>query len=187
MTMMTSRWAVTTYRFPDDKWWLILNNATLFVCPFFELLEMFPFCLKKTTTSFFTYLTLFSFFVFVRTKQVSLVIGFKQRKKQQLSLFVSTFFLLPQWWQLMTGGITNLVMTWWLGWVVVTKWSKCWWRMVPSSSFFFIFRKKIKFQFYSSQRPYYFLCQKNLSQRHRVSAKVLPTNMNPDHERHKYV
>jgi len=54
---------------------------------------MFPFCLKKTTTSFFTYLTRFSFFVFVRKKQVSLLLGFKQRKKrQQLSLFVSSFF-----------------------------------------------------------------------------------------------
>ena len=35
----------------------------------------------------------FSFFVFVRKKQVSLLLGFKQRqKRQQLSLFVSSFF-----------------------------------------------------------------------------------------------
>ena len=119
------------------------------------------FCLKKTTTFFFTYLTSFSFFVFVRKKQVSLLpekkktsffncltrffffvflrkkqvcllLGFKQRKKQQqLSLFVSSFFFFFQnddnWWQVgRWHGITNLVMTWWLGWVVVTKWSKCW-------------------------------------------------------------
>ena len=138
--MMTSRWVVRTYRFSDDKRWLILSSTTLFVCPFFELLEMFPFCLKKTTTSFFTYLTRFSFFVFVRKKQVSLLLGFKQRKKrQQLSLFVSSFFFCfpsdDNWWQVGRWyGIPNLVMTWWLGWVVVTKWSKCWWchiEMVP--------------------------------------------------------
>ena len=132
-----------TYRFSDDKWWLILSGTTLFVCPFFELLEMkktFPFCLKKTTTSFFTCLTRFFFFVFVRKKQVCLLLGFNQRKKQQqLSLFVSSFFFASpnddDWWQVGRWyGITNLVMTWWLGWVVVTKWSKWWWRhieMVP--------------------------------------------------------
>ena len=140
--MMKSRWVVRTYRFSDDKRWLILSSTTLFVCPFFELLEMKKnFCLKKTTTSFFTYLTRFSFFVFVRKKQVSLLLGFKQRKKrQQLSLFVSSlFFCFPRddnWWQVgRWHGIPNLVMTWWLGWVVVTKWSKCWWHhieMVPN-------------------------------------------------------
>ena len=140
--MMTSRWVARTYRFSDDKWWLILSSATLFVCPFIELLEMkktFSFCLKKTTTSFFTCFSFFLFY-FRQKKKVCLLLSFKQRKtQQQLFLFVSSFvFCFPNydnWWQVGRWYvITNLVMTWWLGWVVVTKWLKCWWRhieMVP--------------------------------------------------------
>ena len=41
-----------------------------------KLKKTFPFCLQKTTTSFFTCLTRFFFFVFVRKKQVCLLLGF---------------------------------------------------------------------------------------------------------------
>ena len=104
------------------------KQYNLFVCPLFEWLEMkknVSLLPQKTTTSFFT------FFVFVRKKQVCLLFGFKQRKKQQqLSSFVSSFFFYfpsdDNWWQVgRWSGITNLVMTWWLGWVVtkLSKWS----------------------------------------------------------------
>ena len=138
MTMMTSRWVVRTYRF-SDKWWLILSSTTGLFILFLngsKWKKMFPFCLKKTTTSFFTCLTRFFFF---QKKQVCLLLGFKQRKKQA-TFFICFFFFFcfpsdDNWWQVGRWyGIPNLVMTWWLGWVVVTKWSKCWWRhieMVP--------------------------------------------------------
>ena len=145
---MTSRWVVRTYRFSDDKRWLILSSTTLFVYPFFELLEMLPLCLKKTTTEFYFFLYFFdAFFPFLFSSEknkflfcLQLLLGFKQRKKrQQLSLFVSSFFFCfpsdDNWWQVGRWyGIPNLVMTWWLGWVVVTKWSKCWWRHIEMIS-----------------------------------------------------
>ena len=62
-----------------------------------------------------------------------------------LYLFLLFFFFQndDNWWQVGRWyGITNLVMTWWLGWVVVTKWSKCWWRhieMVPNALPFLLF------------------------------------------------
>ena len=67
---------------------------------------------------------------------------FRQKKTSAtaLSLFVSCFFFFwfpsdDNWWQVGRWyGIPNLVMTWWLRWVVVTKLSKCSWRhieMVP--------------------------------------------------------
>ena len=100
--------------------------------------KTFPFCLKKTTTSFFICFSFFLFY-FRQKKKVCLLLGFKQRKtQQQIFLFVSSFFCFPNydnWWQVGRWyGITNLVMTWWLGWVAVTKCSKCCWRhieMVP--------------------------------------------------------
>ena len=54
----TSRWVVRTYRFSDDKWWLFLNSTTLFVCPFFELLEMKKnvSLLPEKNNNFFLYL-----------------------------------------------------------------------------------------------------------------------------------
>ena len=141
---MTSRWVVRTYRFSDDKRWLILSSTILFVCPFFELLEMKKnvSLLPEKNNNFFLYLFYNAFFLFCfcQKKQVFLLLGFKQRKKQQqLSLFASSFFFCfrsdDNWWQMGRWyGIPNLVMTWWLGWVVITKWSKCWWRhieMVP--------------------------------------------------------
>ena len=94
--------------------------------------------LKKTTTSFFTcQLTRFFFFVFVRKKKFVFCLALHKEKRN--SNFFYLFFFPPpnydNWWQVGRWyGITNLVMTWWLRWVVVTKCSKCCWRhieMVP--------------------------------------------------------
>ena len=154
---MTSSWlggrTVWKCSFPDDNddkyvggedlpffWWQMMNyfKQYNFVClSFFWVArndkKRFPFAWKKTTISFLTCLTRFFFFVFVRKKQVSLLLGFKQ-----IYLFLLFFLCFPSddnWWQVGRWyGIPNLVMTWWIGWVVVTKWSKWWWRhieMVP--------------------------------------------------------
>ena len=57
----------------------------------------------------------------------------KNRNSNFLYLFV-LFFASPNddnWRQMGRWyGIPNLVMTWWLRWVVVTKLSKCWWRHI---------------------------------------------------------
>ena len=104
---------VRAYLFFDYKRWLILSSAsgriekkTLFVCPFFVWPEI--------------------------KKNVSL---FLQKNNNFLYLFV--FFSShndDNWWQVGRWyGIPNLVITWWLRWVV-TKLLKCWWRhieMVP--------------------------------------------------------
>ena len=146
--MMTSRWMVRTYRFSDHKWWLILNSTTLFVCPFFELLEKkknFS-LLPEKNNNFFLY------FLFSSEKiKFVFCLALSKEKSKQLSLFVSSVcFCFPSddnWWQVgMWYGITNLVLTWWLGWVVVTKCSKCWWRhieMVPYTNHWYHCMKKI--------------------------------------------
>ena len=148
MTMMTSGWVVRTYRFFDDKRWLILSSAfsklekklCLFVL--FLWLKMkkkrFPFASKKQ--QLLSLLFVLFWFRPKWKKQVSLLLGFEQ-KKASATFFVCLFlFASPNddnWWQVGRWyGIPNLVMTWWLRWVVVTKVSKCWWRhieMVPKA------------------------------------------------------
>ena len=147
--MMTSGWVVRTYRFFDDKRWLILSSAfsklekklCLFVLfLWLKMKKTFPFCFKKTTTSFFTFCP---FLVSPKMKKTSFPFALNKKKAcQQLSLFVCSFFASPNddnWWQVGRWyGIPNLVMTWWLRWVVVTKLSKCWWHhieMVPKGPF----------------------------------------------------
>ena len=101
--------------------------------------KTFLFCLKKKTTSFVTCLTLFFFFVFVRKNKFTFCLALNKEKSNSNFLYLFLlFFCFPNddnWWQVGRWyGITNLVMTWWLGWVMVTKWSKCLWRhieMVP--------------------------------------------------------
>ena len=122
--MMTSRWVVRTYCFSDDKWWLILSSTALFVYPFFEWLEMqkkrFTFAWKNN--NFILY-----FVVFVRKKKFAFCLVLKKEKSNTATFFICFFFFFcfpndDKWWQVGRWcGITNLVMTWWLGWVVVTK------------------------------------------------------------------
>ena len=118
--------------------------------------KRFPFASKKTTTSVFT---LFFFLVLPKQQQqlcllvlfwyrpkwkkkFSLLLRFIKRHKKSNSNFLHLFVLFfaslndDNWWQVGGWyGIPNLVMTWWLWWVEVTKLSKCWWRhieMVPT-------------------------------------------------------
>ena len=124
----------------------LVNKKRNFVCLSFfcgsKWKKTFPFCFKKTTTSFFTFC---SFLVSPKMKKTSFPFAWlwTKKKQQQLSLFVCSFFASPNddnWWYVGRWyGIPNLVMTWWLKWVVVTKVSKCWWRhieMVPKSKQF---------------------------------------------------
>ena len=130
--MMTSRWVVRTYRFSDDKRWLILSSTTLFVCLFLSCsnwkknVSLLP----EKNNNFFLYL-FNPFFLFCFCQKKTFFICF---------FFFFCFHSDDNWWQVGRWyGIPNLVMTWWLGWVVVTKWSKCWWRhteMVPNIDVF---------------------------------------------------
>ena len=95
-----------------DGWWglivflmtnddpLILSSTTLFVCPFFELLEMkknVSLLPEKTKTSFFTYLTRFFFFVFVRKNKFPICLALNKEKSDSnfLYLFLLFFFASP--------------------------------------------------------------------------------------------
>ena len=144
--MMTSGWVVRTYRFFDDKRWLILSSAfsklekklCLFVLFLWLKIKKNVSLLLQKNNNFFLYFLFFFGFAQNEKKQVSLLLAFEQKKS--ISNFLCCLFLFASpnddnWWQVGRWyGIPNLVMTWWLRWVVVTKVSKCWWRhieMVP--------------------------------------------------------
>ena len=101
--------------------------------------------LPEKNNNFFLYLfnAFFSFFFSSEKNKFAFCLALKEKSNNNFFyLFLLFFFCFPNddnWWQVGRWyGITNLVMTWWLGWVVVTKWSKCWWHhigMVPYSSF----------------------------------------------------
>ena len=173
---MTSRW-VRTYRFSDDKRWLVLSSTALFVCPFFELLEMKKnvSLLPEKNNNFFLYL-FNAFFLFC----------FQSKKNKRNNTFFICFFFFffyfpsdDNWWQ---GGRwygnTNLVMTWWLGWVVVTKWSKCWWlhiEMVPYNLLYktkFFYCLKFFFVGKSGEKILLLNSVKNFGKNQRVRRKV---------------
>ena len=93
--------------------------------------------LQKNNNFFFLSLFVLFWFRPKWKKQISLLLGFIKRRKNNnsnfLYLFVLFFFSVnnDNWWQVGRWyGIPNLVMTWWLRWMVVTKLSKCWWRHI---------------------------------------------------------
>ena len=103
--------------------------------------KRFPFAWKKQQLLFLLVFRFF-FFIFVRKKKFVFCLALNKEKRNSnfFYLFLLFFFAsnYDNWWQVGRWyGITNLVLTWWHGWVVVTKCSKCCWRhieMVPKGN-----------------------------------------------------
>ena len=106
---------------------------------FLSCSKCFPFGRKKQQLLSLLISRVFSFlFSSEKNKFVFCLALNKEKSNSNFLYLFLLFFCFPnddKWWQVGRWcGIINLVLTWWLGWVVVTKWSKCWWchiEMVP--------------------------------------------------------